>query len=79
VAAGPPWKLAPPSLLIPLTSFLSSQVTPGLGILAALLVLFVMKEPVRGLNDGQRQSKKAVRGKDGFRAYLSDIWYLMKK
>lgn len=53
--------------------------TPGLGVVAALLVLFVMREPVRGLNDGHRQSKKAVRGKDGCGAYLDDIRYLMRK
>lgn len=53
--------------------------TPGLGIVATLLVVFVMKEPVRGLNDGQRATTKAVRGKDGFRAYLEDMKYLIRK
>lgn len=53
--------------------------TPGLGVVAALLVLLVLKEPLRGFTDGQRLSKKGVRGKDGIKAYLEDIVYIMRK
>lgn len=54
------------------------QVTPGLGVIAALLILLVVKEPVRGSSDGQRQSK-GVKGKSGLSAYYDDIKYLLKK
>lgn len=54
------------------------QVTPVFGVIAVLLVLFVLKEPVRGSSDGQRTSK-GVKGEAGFKAYIGDIMYLAKK
>ena len=48
-------------------------------MLAALLVFFLLKEPVRGLNDGQRVSKTGVRGKNGLCAYFEDVLYLLRK
>ena len=54
--------------------------TPVFGLLAAVLVVVLLKEPVRGLSDGQRvSSSKGVRGKDGFMAYVRDIAYLTRK
>ena len=58
---------------------LNFQVTPTLGVLAALLVLLVVREPVRGISDGQRTSRSGVRGKTGFSAYIDDICYLFGK
>ena len=52
--------------------------TPALGVVAALLILIVVKEPPRGHTDGQRSSK-GVRGKSGLKAYLMDILYCVKK
>ena len=54
------------------------QVTPGLGLVAALLILLLLKEPKRGLADGQRTAS-GVRGKDGFKAYLRDLRYILRK
>ena len=57
-----------------------TQITPGLGVIAALLVLFVVREPPRGHVDGQRsKSSKGVRGKSGAVAYLQDVWYCLTK
>lgn len=52
------------------------RVTPALGIVAALLILFVVREPPRGHTDGQR-SPKGARGKSGIMAYLQDVWYCL--
>ena len=52
------------------------KVTPGLGIVAVLLVLFVLKEPKRGHGDGQR-SATGVHGKTGLVAYFQDVWYCL--
>ena len=49
------------------------QVTPVLGILCALLILCILKEPARGQSEGVN-----VRGKTGFRAYYDDIIYCLK-
>ena len=54
------------------------QVTPLLGVLSALLVLFVVEEPPRGKIDGQR-SAVGVRGKSGLKAYLMDVRYCFTK
>ena len=54
------------------------QVTPGLGVVAMFLVLFVLREPQRGVIDGHRNSK-GVKGKSGITAYFRDIAYLVKK
>lgn len=54
------------------------QVTPGLGVVAVLLVLLVLREPQRGVSDGHRNSK-GVKGKSGFSAYGKDIAYLIMK
>ena len=55
----------------------NKQVTPGLGILAVLLILTI-KEPARGQSDDPR-NKKGVKGEIGVRGYYNDIKYLMKK
>jgi len=52
---------------------LYSQVTPLLGILLALLILCIMKEPPRGQKEGVN-----VQGKSGLRAYYDDIIYCLK-
>ena len=52
--------------------------TPSLGVIAALLILIVVREPPRGHTDGQRSSK-GVRGKSGVKAYLMDVYYCLKK
>jgi len=49
------------------------QVTPVLGILCALLILCILKEPPRGQKEGVN-----VRGKSGIRAYFDDIIYCVK-
>ena len=49
-----------------------------MGVIAVILVLFILREPKRGFTDGYRQSK-GVKGKAGFSAYLDDIVYLVKK
>lgn len=54
------------------------QVTPGLGIVAIVLILFVLREPKRGHGDGQR-SATGVHGKSGLAAYLEDVWYCLRK
>lgn len=53
------------------------RVTPSLGVIAALLILLVVREPPRGHTDGQRSSK-GVKGKSGFVAYLMDVLYCLK-
>ena len=58
--------------------FHAHQVTPSLGVIAALLILLVVREPPRGHTDGQRSSK-GVKGKSGFVAYLMDVLYCLKK
>ena len=50
------------------------QVTPGLGVVAVVLVFFVLVEPKRGHSDGQRTAG-GVQGESGFKAYLRDVWY----
>ena len=52
--------------------------TPALGVIAAFLILLVVREPPRGHTDGQR-STKGVRGKNGVKAYLMDVLYCIKK
>ena len=52
--------------------------TPALGVIAALLILLVVREPARGHTDGQRSSK-GVKGKNGFKAYFMDVLYCVKK
>ena len=52
--------------------------TPLLGVIAAFLILIVVREPGRGHTDGQRSSK-GVRGKSGAKAYLMDVLYCVKK
>ena len=54
------------------------QVTPALGVVAAVLIVLFVREPPRGHTDGQRSSK-GVRGKSGFMAYLYDVLYCLKK
>ena len=49
-----------------------------LGVIAALLILLLVREPPRGHTDGQRSSR-GVRGKSGFKAYLMDVLYCIKK
>jgi len=49
------------------------QVTPVLGILCALLIFCILKEPPRGQSEGVN-----VRGVSGFRAYYNDIIYCIK-
>ena len=56
----------------------SAQITPGLGFIAALLVLFVMQEPPRGHTDGHR-SPRGIKGKSGLSAYARDVWYCLNK
>ena len=69
----------PPLLPPPSTHTHHPQITPGLGVIAALLVFFVVKEPARGHGDGQRsRSSKGVRGKSGFMAYMHDVWYCLR-
>ena len=50
-----------------------TQVTPFLGLLFALLIFCVLKEPPRGQSEGID-----VRGMKGFRAYYEDIKYCIK-
>ena len=47
-------------------------------MVAVLLVLFVLREPQRGVTDGHRNSR-GVKGKSGITAYVNDIIYLAKK
>ena len=54
------------------------QVTPGLGVLAAVMMLLLVKEPKRGGADGHR-SRDGVKGKHGVLAYFKDLWYLLLK
>ena len=56
---------------------ISLQVTPALGVVAAFLILLVVREPPRGHTDGQRS--KGVRGRSGLKAYFMDVWYCLKK
>ena len=56
---------------------ISLQVTPALGVVAAILILLVVREPPRGHTDGQRS--KGVRGRSGLKAYFMDVWYCLKK
>jgi len=49
------------------------QVTPVLGILCALLILCILREPPRGQKEGLN-----VRGKSGVRAYFEDVIYCVK-
>ena len=49
-----------------------------LGVVAAILIAVFVREPPRGHTDGQRSSR-GVRGKSGFRAYLLDVLYCLKK
>lgn len=53
------------------------RVTPLLGVVSVLLVLFFLKEPPRGHVDGQRSSK-GVSGKKGFMAYVQDVLYCLR-
>ena len=46
-------------------------------MIAALLVAFVVKEPVRGSTD--HRTAKGVKGKSGWKAYLHDLIYLLRK
>ena len=50
-----------------------TQVTPLLGLLFALLIFCVLKEPPRGQTEGVD-----VQGLKGFRAYYNDIKYCIK-
>lgn len=50
------------------------QVTPGLGLIAVLLVLLVLVEPKRGHSDGQR-TVNGIQGEIGIKAYFKDVWY----
>ena len=52
--------------------------TPALGVVAAFLIFFIIREPPRGHTDGQRSSK-GVRGKSGVKAYFMDVLYCVKK
>ena len=52
---------------------LYTQITPVLGILCALLILCILKEPPRGQSEGVD-----VKGISGFRAYYNDIKYCIK-
>jgi len=54
------------------------QVTPGLGVISVFLVFLLMKEPKRGLADGQRTAE-GVRGKHGLAAYIKDLRDIAKK
>ena len=56
---------------------LTVQITPGLGLIAALLVAFVVKEPLRGSSD--HRTTKGVKGRGGLSAYLHDLCYLLSK
>ena len=55
------------------TLFQHIQVTPFLGLIFALLIFFVLKEPPRGQSEGVD-----VRGVKGFRSYYNDIKYCIK-
>ena len=52
--------------------------SPALGILAVLLVLFTIKEPPRGQSEDPR-NHSGVKGQSGFKGYIGDIMYLLKK
>ena len=49
------------------------QVTPVLGIVCALLIICILKEPPRGQSEGVN-----VKGMSGFRAYYDDVIYCIK-
>lgn len=51
----------------------SLRITPVLGILCALLILCILKEPPRGQSEGVD-----VKGISGFRAYYNDVKYCIK-
>lgn len=52
--------------------------SPGLGVLAVLLVVFTIKEPPRGQSEDPR-NQSGVKGQSGIRGYIDDIFYLLRK
>jgi hypothetical protein len=45
----------------------------------AIVVLVLVKEPVRGSNDIGFSSTKGVQGKSGVKAYFEDVLYCLRK
>ena len=52
------------------------QITPGLGLIAVILILLLVREPPRGQSEHKRS--EGVQGKTGVMGYLEDVLYLIR-
>ena len=59
------------------SAYLVPQVTPGLGLVAVVLIVLLVREPPRGHSEHHR-SGKGVRAESGVKGYLQDVWYLIR-
>ena len=75
------WALRVSSLPLPplVTSLSHTQITPLPAVILAVVVLTLVKEPVRGSTDLGPSSRHGVQGQSGLKAYLNDILYCLKK
>jgi MFS family permease len=54
------------------------RITPLPAVILAIVVLVLVKEPVRGSNDIGFSSTKGVQGKSGVKAYFEDVLYCLR-
>lgn len=67
------------SPLLMLALLLLLQLTPLPAVILAIVVLTLVKEPVRGSTDVGPSSVKGVQGKSGLKAYFEDLLYCLRK